>query len=1220
MPLNNNGTQWTSPSTGKSYDLKNLSEDDLQKLPMSAGDRDQLMADYKQLAVTGEANKGNFDPAGMMGFRPNVIDQSAPGAKLDASGGDAARAQLNPMLLQLQQQATTGDGAWRQAFSQAIERTKANAQAVGQSDPSSGYQSSLRNIANAKGAVAQRGVGEEETLRNESMLDARRTLGDVLGKQAQGDIGQSAEAARVERARRIANQSMIDQSLENRKSTEKSIEGAFSDGGPVPGRAPVFGDDEQNDTVPAKLSPGEIVIPRSITQGTDAPARAAAFVRAIQAGGGKGAGRNFADGGSAGIRPVTDEEGGGGGVVAANILVPHIGRQIEYNNLRKNVGGGGGGTLDTSQYDETARSQGQLAQLFSGEAQGYGPTITGPMMQRQQDAAVEQATAPGGGSSQHRLQAIAASGATGAGDVGAQKAREQSGGQQAFAKALQQRRAQEMQLASAKQQAAWEKTLADAGVSVANQQALRGTIAAAGQGAAAFAGSGKGEGYHADPNNLTSLSNNPYPEGNPSGGGMDPSELDTPEFKAEGGAVGDERAVTKRLVAAIEQGRKAKPPREREAKKMSAEEAAAFAADMENQYLPQQFVIADRDVMAANAKKMAARGGWRDNFFPRQELQDPYLETEVSKSKPTTVKPLEERPLSTPSIEVKPWKPIYPRAPDGEVMKPYADIEYGSGDGRGPALKEALAETRRMMAGDGQKMAHGGAADDEAVAPPLFMPEAGGPTFSYQPADPLGLPGRRDAGARTYTGADLGLGGGFSDSATVSLPAPSSAPPLGAASPSQQLEARRLHMPVATGSAMAPARQETLVQVGETPDGMPIVEKRMGEMVPDLKSLKPKADWQPTPAASIGKAGAPTGAASTPNFGAKADQAARGAAQAQYDADKANADAQAHAAGAQADALESQVLERKATAERVQQRISAAQTRFDAAQQQAANIDTTVDPGRFWASRSTGDRVMGIMGLVLGALGAGPDGVNRAAVMLNQAVDRDIDAQKSEHELRLKKGAAGVDAARSYYAMARDAGQDELAATDLAHAAALRGVVARGQQLVAQTSDPQAKARLLGFFAGIDQGAAQRSTTGWEKAQDRALEREKIDATREKGAHPSQAAATVVAEANERVANIQRNAARLTQLIDEHGTQEKLTPGVEAEMNQLRSALIVDSAKLKDPNGVVREPDEEREGRSLGFEPGFWQRSSNAKAAIKSFAEAAGQRRVETLKSRGVQP
>lgn len=57
----------------------------------------------------------------------------------------------------------------------------------------------------------------------------------------------------------------------------------FDVGGRVAGRAQVRGDSPQNDTVPARLSPGEVVIPRSIAQAPDAPRRAAEFVAMIQA-------------------------------------------------------------------------------------------------------------------------------------------------------------------------------------------------------------------------------------------------------------------------------------------------------------------------------------------------------------------------------------------------------------------------------------------------------------------------------------------------------------------------------------------------------------------------------------------------------------------------------------------------------------------------------------------------------------------------------------------------------------------------------------------------------------------------------------------------------------------------------------------------------------------------------------------------------------------------
>lgn len=59
--------------------------------------------------------------------------------------------------------------------------------------------------------------------------------------------------------------------------------GFAANGGNVPGKAQVSGDNPKNDTVPAVLSPGEVVIPRSVMNSKDAPANAAKFVAAIMA-------------------------------------------------------------------------------------------------------------------------------------------------------------------------------------------------------------------------------------------------------------------------------------------------------------------------------------------------------------------------------------------------------------------------------------------------------------------------------------------------------------------------------------------------------------------------------------------------------------------------------------------------------------------------------------------------------------------------------------------------------------------------------------------------------------------------------------------------------------------------------------------------------------------------------------------------------------------------
>lgn len=57
--------------------------------------------------------------------------------------------------------------------------------------------------------------------------------------------------------------------------------GSRAQGGLIPGYAR-GGDSLANDTVSAKLSPGEIVLPRSITKADDAPDKAKAFVEAIR--------------------------------------------------------------------------------------------------------------------------------------------------------------------------------------------------------------------------------------------------------------------------------------------------------------------------------------------------------------------------------------------------------------------------------------------------------------------------------------------------------------------------------------------------------------------------------------------------------------------------------------------------------------------------------------------------------------------------------------------------------------------------------------------------------------------------------------------------------------------------------------------------------------------------------------------------------------------------
>lgn len=104
----------------------------------------------------------------------------------------------------------------------------------------------------------------------------------------------------------------------------------------------------------------------------------------------------------------------------------------------------------------------------------------------------------------------------------------------------------------------------------------------------------------------------------------------------------------------------------------------------------------------------------------------------------------------------------------------------------------------------------------------------------------------------------------------------------------------------------------------------------------------------------------------------------------------------------------------------------------------------SVDPDRFWASRSTGQKVAGVVSLFLGGFLQGMRGGPNAGLdMLNQYIDRDIEAQKFAY------GAARDTAQQQQtaFGMAMQKYQNVDAAKAAARAAALDSVQAQlGQQ------------------------------------------------------------------------------------------------------------------------------------------------------------------------------
>jgi hypothetical protein len=183
----------------------------------------------------------------------------------------------------------------QQSLAQALQ---AQMSGTGPNPAQTQYLSNVNNnIANAQGLIAsQRGLNpalaarmgsniaaksnQEATLgsallQQQQQLGATANLGNLYGQMQQGNIAALGEQNQMQGQARQINYGV---DMENTKNTAGIIGGITSAGASagakaatgaahgayIGGKANVPGDSSQNDTVPAMLSPGEIVIPRSV--------------------------------------------------------------------------------------------------------------------------------------------------------------------------------------------------------------------------------------------------------------------------------------------------------------------------------------------------------------------------------------------------------------------------------------------------------------------------------------------------------------------------------------------------------------------------------------------------------------------------------------------------------------------------------------------------------------------------------------------------------------------------------------------------------------------------------------------------------------------------------------------------------------------------------------------------------------------------------------------
>lgn len=128
-----------------------------------------------------------------------------------------------------------------------------------------------------------------------------------------------------------------------------------------------------------------------------------------------------------------------------------------------------------------------------------------------------------------------------------------------------------------------------------------------------------------------------------------------------------------------------------------------------------------------------------------------------------------------------------------------------------------------------------------------------------------------------------------------------------------------------------------------------------------------------------------------------------------------------------------------------------------------------IDPDRFWSSKSLGQRASAMVGLLLGGVAVGVGGgENPAMVAIDKAIDRDIDAQKTNLQ---KKQWEASELGQLYETRRKQLG-DDMAARNEVKAAALAQIKRQAQQLAMTTNIPAVQQRYAEFELEADKKIA----------------------------------------------------------------------------------------------------------------------------------------------------
>ena len=131
-----------------------------------------------------------------------------------------------------------------------------------------------------------------------------------------------------------------------------------------------------------------------------------------------------------------------------------------------------------------------------------------------------------------------------------------------------------------------------------------------------------------------------------------------------------------------------------------------------------------------------------------------------------------------------------------------------------------------------------------------------------------------------------------------------------------------------------------------------------------------------------------------------------------------------------------------------------------------ARQNTTVDPGRYWANRNTGQRTLAAIGAFLGGLGGGP---NEVMAHIQKAISEDIDAQRATIDATGRNLGAQMAGQQTMLGMMRMKFSDDYEALKATEASALASTQLKLQELSAKYASPELKAKADMVAAQLEQ-------------------------------------------------------------------------------------------------------------------------------------------------------